>query len=250
MAKELSNENYQYFSVDSDGYIYLKSKEQLEGYKPYYNKDNVLLGYKKIFSATDLGLIKHIGIREVEFPTGKAKMVSITIQGESGMENVQFQLKNSKNQLTDHTRYLAMVLPNVDFSKKYSLSFSKKKNERGFTDKRVYFNDENGEAVSWFHKFKNKEDNNGGDVPVVEWKEGIDSVEADHTNRDKFLYESLTKQIERFEDFVSGRASETVVKTETPSVEKKSVVKKEVKTSATKNVNVPVAEDDDDDLPF
>lgn len=248
MAKELSNENYQYFSVDSDGYIYLKSKEQLEGYKPYYNKDNVLLGYKKIFSATDLGLIKHIGIREVEFPTGKAKMVSITIQGESGMENVQFQLKNSKNQLTDHTRYLAMVLPNVDFSKKYSLSFSKKKNERGFTDKRVYFNDENGEAVSWFHKFKNKEDNNGGDVPVVEWKEGIDSVEADHTNRDKFLYESLTKQIERFEAFNSGSEKKDV----TPSTvtEKKSVVKEEVKTSATKKGNVPVADEDDDDLPF
>lgn len=248
MAKELANENYQYFSVDSDGYIYLKSKEQLEGYKPYYNKDNVLLGYKKIFSATDLGLIKHIGIREVEFPTGKVKMVSITIQGESGMENVQFQLKNSKNQLTDHTRYLAMVLPNVDFFKKYSLSFSKKKNERGFTDKRVYFNDENGEAVSWFHKFKNKEDNNGGDVPVVEWKEGIDSVEADHTNRDKFLYESLTKQIERFEAFNSGSEKKDV----TPSTvtEKKSVVKEEVKTSATKKGNVPVADEDDDDLPF
>jgi len=235
MAKEISDNNYQYFRVDSDGYIYLRSKEQLEGYKPYYDKDDKLLGYKKIFSATDTGLIKYVGVRVADFPTGKVDLVNIAIQGADGIENVQFQLFDSKGRLSGHAISLAMILPNVDFSKEYSLSFGKKKDANGYLEKKVFLNDKEGNSVAWFHKFKNKEDNNGGDIPNLDVKEGVKGITYDSTARDKFLYDSLLNQCNRFQEFISGKVTNDIGKEEVKEVKKPTV---------------PIVDEDDDDIPF
>ena len=42
MAREVGNANTSYFKVDADGFIYLASKVEMDGYKPHYNDEGNL----------------------------------------------------------------------------------------------------------------------------------------------------------------------------------------------------------------
>lgn len=241
MAKEVSNQNVTYFKVDADGYIYQRSATQLEGYKPYYDKDSKLLGYKKIYSATDTGKIKDLCIRVAEFSSGGVKMVSLTIEGENGLENIQFPLLTQSKTLSPYAKSLATILPNVDFEGEYSISFDKRKDDKGFTYKNIYFNIGDNNFVRSFHKYPNKENNNGADIPPMEKSESITGdVVWDSTKQDKFLMDFLKAQIERFHSKTGA--------SETPSVNPEPVGEAVVEKAKPKKE--VLVEEDDDDLPF
>ena len=241
MAKEPSNSNVTYFKVDSEGYIYLTSKTPQAGYKEYFNRENVSLGFKKVFSATDDGYISYIGVRTAEFDTGKVEYVAVSIKNGDSIESVQFPLLTQKDKLSNYAKALAQVLPNIDFSKKYSLSFDKRKDDNGYTIKNIYFNQtdlKDTPAVPIFHKYKNKEDNNGGDIPGMEQFVGLGGkVSWDTSAQDNFLYASLMEQIERFKNFNSS----------TPQPEVNEQPKETPKNVSTPT---PAVEDEDEDLPF
>lgn len=235
MAKEVLSNSTTYYKVDSDGYIYLTSKVEKEGYKEYTNKDGVFAGYKKIYQGTDDGYISYIGIRKAEFPTGVVELVSVSIDTGNGIENVQFPLLNTKGFLSPYAKALAQVLPNVDFKERHSVSFDKRKDEMGYTIKNVYLNRSDVEgtpAVAIFHKFKKKDDDSSGDIPRMVPKTGLGGkVTWDSTEQDNYLYDSLVKQIERFAEFKGSSPKVSNVVNE--------VVKEEV-----------VQEEASDDLPF
>lgn len=243
MAKEPKSANVTYFRVDSDGYIYLRSATPQEGYKEYFNRDGVSLGYKKIFSATDDGYISFLGVRTAEFDTGKVEYVSVSIKNGDSVESVQFPLVTQKGGLSNYAKALAQVLPNIKFEDKYSLSFDKRKDEAGYTIKNIYFNQSDVKdtpAVPIFHKYKNKTGDNGGDIPNMEQTTGLGGkVNWDTSKQDNFLYASLMEQIERFKAFSESTQSNTSQpKDEAP------------KANVTEgNTNV-FANDEDDDLPF
>lgn len=213
MAKEVSSANTTYFRVDADGYIYLISKEEKEGYKAAYNKDGAFVGYKKIFQGTDDGHLSYIGIRKAEFPTGVVEFISLSVDTANGVENVQFQLLNTKGGLSPYAKALAQVLPNVDFKERHSISFDKRKDEAGYTIKNLYLNraDVKGTpAVAIFHKFKKKDDDSSGDIPRMKQSQGLGGkVTWDSTDQDNYLYDSLIKQIERFTEFKNGGVPKT-----------------------------------------
>ena len=246
MAKEPKNANVTYFKVDSDGYIYLTSKTNQEGYKEYFDRDGKHLGYKKIFSATDDGFISDLRIHTAEFDTGKVEYVSVSIKNEDRIENVQFQLTTQKGGLSNYAKAIAQVLPNVDYSKRFSISFDKRKDDGGYTVKNIYFNqsDEEGTpAVPIYHRYKNKKGDNGGDIPNMEQAEGLGGkVIWDTSKQDNYLYKSLMAQIERFKEFLNGEKSTSKEENSKPSVEKSS-------PKNTKKVEVEV-EDEDEELPF
>lgn len=245
MAKEPKNANVTYFKVDSDGYIYERSPIAKEGYKEYFDRDKKLLGYKKIYSATDDGKINFVGIHTAEFDNGKVEYVSVSIKNGDNVENVQFQLLNTKGRLSNYAKALAQVLPNVDFSQNFSLSFDKRKDDQGYTIKNIYFNQSDKPdtpAVPIAHKYKNRADDNGGDIPGMEQTEGLGGkVTWDTSKQDNYLYASLKAQIERFKAFLNGETVSGAVE----EVNAKSTKKETVKES-------PVNEDDEDDsdLPF
>lgn len=246
MAKEPKNANVTYFKVDSDGYIYLRSATPQEGYKEYFNRDGVSLGYKKIFSATDDGQISFVGIHTAEFDTGKVEYVSISIKNGDSTENVQFPLLTQKGGLTNYAKAIAQVLPNLNPKDSYSLSFDKRKDEGGYTIKNIYFNQSDKQdtpAVPIFHKYKNKAGDNGGDIPNMEQTQGLGGkVVWDTSKQDNFLYASMMEQIERFKSAVSS-ATEAPVRETVPQESEKSNV--------TNGNSSPFAdEDDDSDLPF
>lgn len=259
MAKEPTTGNStSFFKVDADGYIYLRSATPKEGYVEYFNRENKSAGYKKIYSATDDGQIAFLGIHVAEFDTGKVEYVSITIKSEDGYENVQFPLKTQKGKLSAYAKSIAQVLPNVDFTQNYSISFDKRKDDNGYSIKNIYLNQSDVEdtpAVPVYHKYLNRDGDNGGDIPQMEQKEGLSGVEWDTMKQDKFLFNSLMEQIERFKAFKAGHSEAAGEKTSAkPKAEKKEepIAKSTTKTSL-KRVSPQEAfadKDEDDDLPF
>ena len=247
MAKEPKNANVTYFKVDSDGYIYERSPIEKEGFKAYFDRENKLLGYKKIYSATDDGKINFIGVHTADFPTGKVDYVSVSIKNEDNVENIQFQLLNSKGKLSNYAKALAQVLPNINFDETFSLSFDKRKDEQGYTIKNIYFNQADKTdtpAVPIAHKYKNRADDNGGDIPGMEQVEGLGGkVTWDTSKQDNYLYNSMMAQIERFKAHLSGETAQT--DTELPKGSKTSS-----KSSKKTSNDVFADEDEDQDLPF
>lgn len=248
MAKEPKSANVTYFRVDSDGYIYLRSATPQEGYKEYFNRDGVSLGYKKIFSATDDGKISFLGVRTAEFDTGKVEYVSVSIKNGDNVESVQFPLLTQKGGLSSYAKALAQVLPNIDFNARYSLSFDKRKDDAGYTIKNIYFNQadvQDTPAVPIFHRYKNKAGDNGGDIPNMEQTTGLGGkVNWDTSKQDNFLYASLMEQIERF------KAHTESTDREQPVGQADTRVADEPKGNVSQgDVNV-FAGDEDDDLPF
>lgn len=248
MAKEPKSANVTYFKVDSDGYIYERSPIEKEGFKAYFDRENKLLGYKKIYSATDDGKISFVGVHTADFPTGKVDYVSVSIKNGDSIENVQFQLLNTKGRLSNYAKALSQVMPNVNFDENFSLSFDKRKDEQGYTIKNIYFNQTDKPdtpAVPIAHKYKNRADDNGGDIPGMEQVEGLGGkVTWDTSKQDNYLYNSLMAQIERFKAHLSGDTATSEVST--PKEVKRD--SKEVKTAPEQVFDGD--EEDDNDLPF
>ena len=178
-------------------------------------------------------------------------MVSISIDGKDGRENIQFQLYTMKKGLSPYAKALAQVLPNVDFEKTYSISFDKRKDDRGYTVKNIYFNHGENESVKAFHKYLNKEGNNGGDIPSPTQSEDISGkLVWDFSNQDKYLYKSLKEQLERFEK-TSGYSYGGNDEEETSTPAPAPAVEKPVAAKPAKPVAKQVEEEEDEmDLPF
>src|SRR5690606_40674217 len=166
------------------------------------------------------------GIVERTFPTGKSKVLNITVENEDARDIIQIPLMNQRNELSDITRKVIALLPNVDFSRDLTISSNRKKNERGHVDRVLFISyveeGDNTTPIKFALKF-----GKDGDVPMYEVKEALDgSLTYDLTLQDKLLYGELIKQLERFQEYSrtgnSGSPAPTANKTAptTPSKNK------------------------------
>lgn len=189
-----------YLNINSKGFLYLSSKEPQEGYEEVkYGENNQNTTYHKLFDSTLHGKINSLWLGEKNLNGAKVRYLGIGIQppanevtGEEQPEEVlTFNLLVNKN-LNDYIKSIICVLPNLDYDKEYSLSPSKKLNDRGFVYRTIYFNDRNGNLPILAHKF-------GDDIPNIEKKEGLGGKkEYDSEKQDKYLFKILEREIKRF----------------------------------------------------
>lgn len=243
MAREVgAGSPINYLKINRDGFLYLSSKEPKEGYKKVELRDEKV-AYHKLFHGTDEGYLDFISIKEAEFQSGKVKYLTLSVNAGEYIDNISMPLFKTNGALNDYVKNLATLLPNLDFSRKISINPSKRKNDAGFVDNAFFINYDEKEFVKFFHKY-----GKDGDVPPAEKVEGVSGDKYDFTKQDKFLYNSLLEQIERFKAFKSGN---TTPKDAPSNVEQKSVTNtpKEVPQASAQIVG-GAPEEEEDDLPF
>lgn len=238
MAREVTNKATTYLRINADGQLYSGSSEPREGHVEYVSKQGNV-SYRKVYAGTDYGKITRLGVVEKEFPTGKMKYVEITVENDKSKDIIQLPLKNVKGGLTDEVKKFIALLPGIDFSRELTISSNRKKNERGYVEKVLFINYvtdgvQEKEGVKFSLKFGKE-----GTVPQFETSEGIDGIVYDFTKQDKFLFDVLIKELERFNTEMNKQAAQ-------PSDEDKSA-----KSGKSEKASTPkVEEDEDDDLPF
>lgn len=250
MAREVTFKTTTYLRINGDGQLYTGSSEPREGYEKVVTKQGNTT-YRKYFSGTDFGKITQLGIEEKVFDTGKVRYLTVVVENEDSRDVLQLQLKTQKGGLSDIVRRFIATLPNIDFSRTLTLTSNRKKNDKGYLDRIIfirYVNEETGELEDEGVKFALKFGKEG-DIPSPEPKEGIDGIEWDFTAQDKFLYDRLLEEMERFQDHKNG-VKTAPEKAETPAP--KNETKSPAKSTKTKVEAEPKVEeeDDDDDLPF
>lgn len=250
MAREVNFKPTTYLRINAEGQLYNGVSTPQEGYTQYTSKlGNV--SYRKVFSGTEFGHITNLAVVEKIFDSGKVKYVEVTVENEDAKDVIQLPLKNTNGGLSDVVKKLIAVLPGVDYSRELTISSNRKKNDRGYVDKVLFFNyidgGEFGEGVKFTLKF-----GEGGDIPMFTTKEGIDGIEYDYTEQDKFLYGKLLEELERFQNFKSAPKVETTEVKDEPKKEAKPTETKKSAKPTTKAVapKVEVEDEDDDNVPF
>lgn len=252
MAREIKMKKTTYLRINSDGRLFTSSKEPKEGYSEFENKAGVV-SYRKLFAGTEFGKITQLGISEVQFTKGPIKFLTITVENESNRDVLQVPLKNTKGGLNSVVKKFIAVLPNIDFSRTLTLSSSRKENASGFGEDVIFVNyvDDNGQIEKGALKFALKFGKDGN-VPGFETRDGIDGIEYDFTKQDKFLYDELLTQLERFKNEKVSVDSEPVAEHKEPEAKKNPVKNNPVKSKPESVSESPKIEidEDDDDLPF
>ena len=246
MAREATYKPTTYLRINAEGQLYNGTSEPAEGYVQYTSKQGNV-SYRKVFSGTEYGKITQLGISEKTYESGKVKFVEIVVENDEARDIIQLPLKKQNGTLTDEVRKLVSFLPNVDFNKTLTITSNRKKNDRGYVDKVLFFSyvDEGGEFETIKSALKFGE---GGDIPMFTTKEGLDGIVYDYTEQDRFLYGKLLDELTRFQEFKSSPKSSDVKNEEKPKKEEKPSETKTTSKSTKKEE--PKVEDDDDDLPF
>lgn len=245
MAREATNKPTTYLRINAEGQLYSGSSEPRDGHVEYVSKQGNV-SYRKTYAGTDYGKISRLGVVEKDFPSGKVKYVEITVENDESRDVIQLPLKNMKGGLTDEVKKFIALLPGIDFSRDLTISSNRKKNERGYVEKVLFINYVNDgvqekDGVKFSLKFGKE-----GTVPQFETSEGIDGIVYDFTKQDKFLFDVLIKELERFNTEKNKEAA-------APSTPKETTEKPVEKAKATKpadNASPKVEEDEDDELPF
>lgn len=210
MAKEFNNSPRTYLRVNKDGLLYIGLTAQQ---KTLTEPEKLALGfsrvelkdgkhtYHKTFGSTDDGLLSYIGINEKEFGGSKVKLLELAIEGESGVDQITFNLFKQNGNMDDYAKNLATLLPNLDFSEKINIVPSRKKNDRGYAQRNVFINYPNKEGDANFVTFAHKYGKDG-DIPMADPTTAVDgSIKYDFTKQDTYLFNILNTQIERFKAF-------------------------------------------------
>lgn len=250
MAREVGNGSpINYLKINREGFLYLSSKEPKEGWKKVETEDGKVF-YHKLFHGTDEGHLDFIAIKEVEFSTGKVKYLTFSINAGDYIDNISVPLFKQNGALNDYVKNLATLLPNLDFSKKISITPSKKKNDAGFVDNSFFINYNEKEFVKFFHKY-----GKDGDIPPAEKVAGVGGDKYDFTKQDIFLFDSLKEQIERFKNFKGSATPPSDSTQSAPSTPSNNTPANTPSTSGSLATNAVApqtdfAEEEHDDLPF
>lgn len=244
MPKKGNSRNRNYLRINKDGVFYLPVGQEKMGQPNVVEVE--LDGGKKVYhelfyGGTEDGKITYIGISEKTFPTGKVKHLDIVIDGESEQDQVSLQLFNQKGQLNDYIKSVVSWLPNVDYSKSYSLKPATKKNPKGYVYRTLYLNETSTGDMVERKYIMGKE----GNVPQFTVKEGIDGSKTyDFEEQDKFLFEKLKEELARFQQEVGDTYTPAPTEEDAPKN-----ISTKIKDSVTATKPVTTAEADDD-LPF
>lgn len=240
MAKEAGQGgNMTFLAINKDGYFYKKVEEGEEGSVEVKLKDGGSV-YHKLYKETDDGYIDYMSIEEKEFKSGKVKLLSLSVKSENGIDKISMPLKNSRGGLNEYAKGLALILPNLDFSRLVNISASKKKNDKGFINKFLYINYVDGQEPKYpefAHKYGAE-----GDIPKGVKVTKMGEETWDFSAQDEFLLEILTTEMARFKAFRTSNPVKSVS-------EDKPAEPKSSNTSASSRPE-PVHEDEEDELPF
>ena len=250
MAREAKTKQTTYLRINAEGQLYSGSSEPREGHVEYTSKQGNV-SYRKTYAGTDYGKITQLHVVEKDFPTGKVKYLEVTVENEESRDVVQLPLKNIKGGLTDEVKKFIAILPGIDFSRELTISSNRKKNERGYVEKVLFVNYvtdgvQEKDGVKFSLKFGKE-----GTVPMFEQREGLEGeIIYDFTKQDKFMFEELVKQLERFKAEKGAEVKAPEVTAKTPEAEE-APKKKASTTKGGPKIETPAQdESDDDDLPF
>lgn len=240
MAKEIIFKKTTYLRVNGNGQLYNSVSEPKEGYTEFISSQGNI-SYRKLFSGTEDGKLTGLSIDEKDFATGKVKYLSLTIENKDAKDVVQIPLKTQKGGLMDLVKTIAVLLPNVDFSRDLTLSFRSTPNG-DYKDRTIFINYVNNgvreqEGVKFAHKFGKE-----GDIPMPTQKQGIDGIVYDFTEQDTYLYNILISQLERF---LTEKKSRVNTSTESTTPEPA-----QNETPATQSGDTDGGRSEEDDLPF
>lgn len=249
MAREVNYKATTYLRVDGNGNLYSGSKDPKPGYDQYTSKTGNV-SYRKVYSGTDFGFMTGLAIEERVYDSGKVRFLVVTIENDKAKDIIQIPLKSQKGELTDLVRKFVALLPGVDFSRELTIASNRKKNDRGYVDRVLFINYvTDGKVEEQGLKFSLKF-GEGGDVPMFTTKPGIDGIVYDFTEQDKFLYDRLLEQMERFQkEKPSHSAVATSKSEEAPKVESKPETT-QPETKVETKAGPKVDSNEDDDLPF
>lgn len=211
MAEKFSNyKNRTYLNINKDGMLYSKSNESdRDATKVVTDKGEVL--YHVLYTKTDRGLITNIQITE---DRGFGKQFQISLESSDNLDIISVPLLQSNGQLNNYVRNFTQILPNIDFSKTYTISPNRKKNDRGYVYKNLYVNYDDTFVKNAIDK---------EDLPEIVVKEKVGGGKAyDTTDLDNFLFEKLEGQIKRLQDFLDSSKPELIEESTHGSVEKDS----------------------------
>ena len=169
------------------------------------------------------------------------KLVSIAIKSENGVDKFSFPLKKTNGGLSDYAKGLAVILPNLDFSRPLSISPSRKKNDKGYLSRFLFFNYADGaepKHPEFAHRY-----GKDGDIPMGEQVEKMGNKVWNFDKQDTYLYNILEAQLERFKEFRQENKIE-VESTPKPHTKATSVPQAAVSEEAASQ------EEESDDLPF
>lgn len=262
MARQFKNNSKtNYLGIrNSDGLLYTRLTE--EEYNEEVKKGNTFLKiaqkdskspkyYHNTFPAgTETGLVSYLGINEVVINDKKMRFLVITIRGEEENDSISVPLRQAgSTALSSISKEIIRYLPSIDYTKPLFINSNASKNEKGKTRISVFFaQDVGGKKTYLKAALKAKSETNpDGTLPPPVQKEVNGEMVWDWSEQDNILYETLTNEIARFEKVKKERGDGQ------DSVEEQNIVSESVQNvskTVNKTKNVPVQEEDEDDLPF
>nr|DAF21657.1 MAG TPA: hypothetical protein [Caudoviricetes sp.] len=262
MARQFKNNSKtNYLGIrNSDGLLYTRLTE--EEYNKEVEKGNTFLKiaqkdskspkyYHNTFPAgTETGLVSYLGINEVVINDKKMRFLVITIRGEEENDSISVPLRQAgSTALSSISKEIIRYLPSIDYTKPLFINSNASKNEKGKTRISVFFAQEvDGKKTYLKAALKAKSETNpDGTLPPPVQKEVNGEMVWDWSEQDNILYETLTNEIARFEKVKKERGDGQ------DSVEEQNIISKSVQNvskTVNKTKNVPVQEEDEDDLPF
>lgn len=262
MARQFKNNSKtNYLGIrNSDGLLYTRLTE--EEYNKEVEKGNTFLKiaqkdskspkyYHNTFPAgTETGLVSYLGINEVVINDKKMRFLVITIRGEEENDSISVPLRQAgSTALSSISKEIIRYLPSIDYTKPLFINSNASKNEKGKTRISVFFAQEvDGKKTYLKAALKAKSETNpDGTLPPPVQKEVNGEMVWDWSEQDNILYETLTNEIARFEKVKKERGDGQ------DSVEEQNIISESVQNvskTVNKTKNVPVQEEDEDDLPF
>lgn len=203
MAEEKKEKETNYLKIDRYGEMYIIVDEGVDGARKVQLKDGSYQYrlYRKY--GTIRGHISKVFIKEVDFRSGKVKMLYVFITGEDQIDCLSFQLFSPNGSLTGYVKSIALAVGYLDLKKEYYINASKKLNAKGYVNKNLFITDV--EAKEWIRMPKEEFDL----IPDAIVKERADGVKTyDFTDQDRYVFKLLETFIEdNFKDDYQGDGS-------------------------------------------
>lgn len=241
---------YNNYSISSGkGKLYLKSKEAKDGYeKVTYGTDNKVTYHKYVDSIT--GTLKYLDVKELDYQGKKLSFLEVTFIDGDDSNKISVPLKNTKSNYTDEVKALVSALNTAEINEVYTLTPKKTvnvgKNGKEYTNISIYLNyvnrkGDNGKGLSTgYIAFE--------DIPKPEKEDDEDlGVTWNWKPVNKFYAQRLKEIQARFPSNNQQTANSNDIPEQTQTKPKATV---EVKEPAPKKFEAPLAEEEDDDLPF
>jgi hypothetical protein len=280
----MSDKKVTYLSLESStGHLFEYSKEPKEGFEKHeFEKDNVTkVSFRRYFKHGIFGNLVNVTSKQSDFGT----QMSICMEGVDEKFFISFALFTPKNQITDWARTVISYLPGLVEGKPYRFYPYVIENERNGKTYKNYgcsfrfarLSDNAIDDVNLPPQLtaiivnKDGEVTRDGDIPPIEWEEGVgDKIVANTVKRDKYLWNIFKEHRVGNPDMVSGgsgqkktfNSQEEGDEVATPAPKKAAKATTE-KTSKTVPAAEPLKEEpkvvvgtaeeedeDDDNLPF